>query len=324
MEIERKDAQIFSVDMNGDAPHGSFTAVLSAPTLDRDGDTLLADGWKQPLPDRITMDVDHQMSVAGTVGSAHPYIDADGSLKVDGIFASTPLAQEVRTLVNEGHITTLSVAFLSEKSTKDGATRVQRELLNGAFVAIPSNREAIVLSSKSGARNSKSDAAHIQSIHDASQSLGATCSETAAKSSRRPELKAIAGSIEALRERVTDALQDANTGTYVWSRGIVPDGNGGGYVVFELDDMDEPSSGEMFKQAFTDDGAVVTLVGDPTPVDLQEVVKPDPDPDNESAVAPTAAAKAAAGSAAADEDAEMQFRAAQFRAYTYLLAPERG
>lgn len=175
MDIIRKDATITNTD---DGFPGAFEVILSAPTKDRDGDTLRPDEWKQPLPGHITFDSDHGMSVATTVGSGVPRIDEEtGNLIVSGTYSSLARAQEVRTLVNEGHIRTTSVAFMSEKAQKDGATVVQRELLNGAFVAIPSNREALVLSSKgikAGARNSATDAQRIQQIHDLALELGAT------------------------------------------------------------------------------------------------------------------------------------------------------
>lgn len=178
MAIIKKDATITNTD---EAFPGSFEVILSAQTKDRDGDTLLKDGWKLPLPEHITFDSDHGMTVEKTVGSGVPRIDEEsGNLIVSGTYSSLPRAQEVRTLVNEGHIRTTSVAFMSEKSQKDGATVSVRELLNGAFVAIPSNREALVLSSKglkAGARNSKADAEKVQGIHDHAASLGADCGQ---------------------------------------------------------------------------------------------------------------------------------------------------
>ncbi len=163
-------------------PNGAFDIILSAQTKDRDGDTLTADEWKMPLPDHITMDLDHGMSVASTVGSGKPFINPDGDLQVRGGYSSIARAQEVRSLVNEGHIRTTSVAFMTEEkaSTKDGKSKPVRELLNGAFVAIPSNREAVILSSKAidvkvGARNNATDAAHIQAMHDSASHLGAVC-----------------------------------------------------------------------------------------------------------------------------------------------------
>jgi hypothetical protein len=187
MNVIRKDATITNTD---DEFPGSFRVILSAPTKDRDGDTLLPGEWKLPLPDHITFDIDHEMSVRGTIGSGRPYINdagqvpeaPTGAVIVDGKYWSGELGQDTRSKVTEGHIKTTSVAFLTEKTQKDGVTVSQRELLNGAFVAIPSNREALVLSSKalkSGARNSAADAKQIQSIHDTTAALGADCATVA-------------------------------------------------------------------------------------------------------------------------------------------------
>ncbi len=183
MFVTKAIAEITPADNDAETPSGAFEVILSAPTLDRDGDTLHSDEWKQPLPDHITFDMDHGMTVATTIGSGAPRIEDDGTLRVSGTYSSLPRGQEVRTLVNEGHIRTTSVAFMTEKSQKD--SKPVRELLNGAFVAVPSNREAVVLSSKgfevleeetkAGARNSASDQKSIQAAHDAMVALGAKC-----------------------------------------------------------------------------------------------------------------------------------------------------
>jgi hypothetical protein len=309
MNVIRKDATITNTD---EEFPGSFEVVLSAPTEDRDGETLLPEEWKQPLPSHITFDVDHGMSVATTVGSGVPSINDAGELVVAGTYSSLPRAQEVRTLVNEGHIKTTSVAFMTEPSeTKDGKKTTVRELLNGAFVAIPSNREALVLSSKgvkAGARNSAADASVIQSMHDAAVSLGADCSGAKSYMPAPTTLKAVAGSLEAVQERVQDALSDAyGTDSYVWLRATLSDS-----VVYELSPVDGGSDSETYQESYTDDGSVVTLAGDAVAVDLAEVVKPDPDEDAsaEPAASPaTAPAKAAAlaETKAADDD-ELQTR----------------
>lgn len=185
--------------VKSDNPNGEFDVILSTNTLDRDGDNLNADEWKQPLPDHITFDSDHGMSVATTVGSGKPFINDAGQLQVRGTFASTDHAQNVRTLVNEGHIKTTSVAFLERKGKKDA--RPERELLNGAFVAVPANPEALVLASKRAVVDTitaKAPAAAApesgppegspadeldeqkmaQAIHDAACHLGAVCVES--------------------------------------------------------------------------------------------------------------------------------------------------
>jgi hypothetical protein len=171
------------------SPHGSFDVILSAPVKDRDGETLKPDEWEK-LPEHITFDIDHGMSVASTVGSGKPTIDEKGNLRVAGTYASTDLGQMTRRLVNEKHIRTTSVAFLRKSVPAKGKAKpkVSRELLNGAFVAVPANPAALVLDSKSfrdavlaggakeGRRNNKTDAQAIQSIHDHATTLGASCS----------------------------------------------------------------------------------------------------------------------------------------------------
>lgn len=169
-------------DADGD-PNGEFDVILSAPTLDRDGEVIDAKVF-EPLPDHITFDIDHGMSTATTVGSGTPEYLPDGRLRVKGTYSSIPRAQEVRTLVREGHIRTTSVAFMGAvREEKDGVQHiVKAELLNGAFVPIPSNRESVVLSAKSyddalkaGARNSTKDSERLQTAHDLLVQNGAKC-----------------------------------------------------------------------------------------------------------------------------------------------------
>ncbi len=329
MKVETKDATIRPVGDDQDFP-GGFEVILSSPTKDRDGDTLLPGDWKTPLPDHITFDQDHLMSVAGTVGSGRPELeDVTGNLVVRGTYSSLPRAQEVRTLVKEGHIRTTSVAFLTEKSTrKDGSQSVSRELLNGAFVAIPSNREAVVLAAKefgakAGARNSKADAGRIQSIHDHAVALGAEHGDGTGKSAPTRtaknlvrQTKSIVGSVEALQARVQDALQDETGGRgWAWLRGVIP-GDAGGTLVYDLSD---PYSGDAdtFRRTYTDDGVVVTLNNDATEVDILEIVVPDPDSDeqqDDSAAIETADAASAAAvrSVDADEDSLIALRVRSF------------
>lgn len=238
-------------------PHGGFHVVLSAATLDRDGEVVDTRAF-EPLPAHITFDIDHGMSVRSVVGSGVPFYAVDGTLQVKGGFSSIPLAQEVRTLVKEGHIRTTSVAAMSTKrETKDGVPHiVSGELLNGSFVAIPSNRESVVLSAK--AFSAAEETAPAGVVH-----------------------KSIVGSIEALRDRVADALEDTYPGKYPNVHGVIPAGevNAGGTVVF---DVWGDEGRESYQTSYDDDGAVVTLTGDPSPVDVLEIVLPDADADREA------------------------------------------
>jgi HK97 family phage prohead protease len=163
MNSGRLTATLKSTSKSG-SPYGSFEAVLSVPTKDRDGE-VVDPGAFNPLPDHITIDLDHAMSVEKTVGSGRPFYDGT-TLKFTGTYASHPLAQMVRSLVDEGHIRTMSVAYMNsvyETDQRDGLTHLRRaELLNAGIVAIPSNREALITASKSF--NDRPGAAGGQSV----------------------------------------------------------------------------------------------------------------------------------------------------------------
>lgn len=175
--INRFDVDIKAVK---DGSDGEFEAVLSIPTKDRDGEIVDARAF-EPLPEYIPIDVDHGMSVTSTVGSGTPYYDGD-VLRFTGKFASTQLGQEVRTLVMEGHVRKMSVAFMSAQRVEDedGTTHVvSAELLNAAIVAIPSNREADILAAK--ALDLKANKGQsLQQIHDLAATAGAECATKAA------------------------------------------------------------------------------------------------------------------------------------------------
>lgn len=219
-------ATIKSTSLDTKAPNGSFEATLSVPTLDRDDEIVDADAF-DPLPDHITIDLDHAMTVEKTVGSGRPTYDGQ-LLTFKGTYASTPLAQMTRTLVDEGHIRTMSVAYMNavyEVDKKDGKKHLRKaELLNAGIVGIPSNRDALITASKSlvgdvlaaahaeddatveaGARHSTKNAALLQSAHDALVQLGVECKhadeagdEKKISTETNPETKAATAAVAAV------------------------------------------------------------------------------------------------------------------------------
>lgn len=295
-ETVRKDAlaAIKPGEDDKSSPNGSFHIILSTAAKDRDGEELHPDEWEQPLPDRITMDVDHGMSVASTVGSGVPTIE-DGELHVRGTYSSVPRAQEVRTLVGEGHVTKTSVAFLRKVATDaDGAKSVKRELLNGAFVAIPSNDEARVLSSKTavkeGRRNSGSDAEKIQTIHDQASALGANCGM---KSAARKDADTTAAADPGALAQGVDAAIDS--------------------AIDLLAQVDATTLPEPVQQA------IALIQGADATVDELLAALGVPDPDEDTGGTDTASATAAAAKAAAAEaDADLAVRALALRAQIAL------
>jgi len=189
-DIVRKSvtAQIVDSGSADDPFPGTFEAVLATADSDREGETATKSEWQLPLPDSIPINPDHTMdNVLLTMGSATPELQEDGTLLIKGRYAATDDAQKLRSLVNDKHVTGMSVEFMRKRTpsnAKGGAPTytVSRELIGGAFTNYPINTHARVLTSKAGARNSKSDAANIQAVHDASMALGADCGAQTEKS----------------------------------------------------------------------------------------------------------------------------------------------
>jgi uncharacterized protein len=130
-------------------PNGAFEAILSTGTVDRDGE-IVDPGAFNPLPADLPIHVDHQfMDVTKIVGRGVPFYDGP-VLKVRGMYASTPTAQAVRGLIDEGMIKTMSVGFhRPQMATKGGVKHVTKaELIEASFVSVPANAEALVTMAK--------------------------------------------------------------------------------------------------------------------------------------------------------------------------------
>lgn len=185
--IEKKTFALAEVKAaESENPNGEFEVVLSAETVDRDGE-VIDKGAFEPLPESIPFHAFHDFN--DPIGRAVPFYDGD-VLKARGFFASTPRAQEIRTLVSEGVIGHTSVGFMAAIREDDADVPHVKsgELLEGSFVSIPSNREASVLMAKgfdgkAGARNSTKDSERLQNIHDLAVANGATCAATEEASS---------------------------------------------------------------------------------------------------------------------------------------------
>lgn len=141
MDIKMKAALATVTDTSANAEEfpGTFEVELSNETLDRDGDTLKAEDWETPLPDRITFVNDHTHKMASVVGSAVPEL-VDGRILCKGTWARDKESQDTRAKIE--HVPYTSVAYAEKSNGK-------RELINGAFVVVPSNKTTRVLASKS-------------------------------------------------------------------------------------------------------------------------------------------------------------------------------
>lgn len=134
---------------------GTWTAIGSAPTEDRDGEVVDAFAFAnhpKGLPESIPVHDGHRFEGSKTlVGRARPHYDRNGVLLLEGAFAPTDAGQEVRGLVRDGFLDSMSVVFIDpERYTKDGTPHIKAaELLACDFVSIPSNRDARVLTVRS-------------------------------------------------------------------------------------------------------------------------------------------------------------------------------
>lgn len=320
------DLDLKAVDGDED-PNGSFYAVLSKPSTDRDGEIVDSKAF-DPLPARITIDVDHGLTVDSVVGSGVPTYEADGSLTVTGTYSSIPRAQEVRTLVSEGHVTAMSVTFINGQRDKDqkGVTHVKSaELVNATFCVAGVNRDALVLaakamSAKAGKRNSTSDAEHLQAAHDHMVSAGADCTGAKSiKALRRTDVKAVAGSYEDRQEDILEALVEANTEAIA---AAYPDYGPGNYgyavhIVATFDDRVVYQIGwdddDAYQVAYTWDGEEVTLTGTPVEVSVDQVISASTEAPEETSTA-SAVKAVAAGDLQAGDDLAIRARALQIQA----------
>jgi hypothetical protein len=101
MDVIRKDATITNTD---DAFPGSFEVILSAPTKDRDGETLLPRSGSSRSRSTSPSTSGPRDVRRGTVGSGVPRSTRRATSIVSGTYSSLPHAQDTRTLVKEGHI----------------------------------------------------------------------------------------------------------------------------------------------------------------------------------------------------------------------------
>lgn len=319
-----------------DDGNGEFEAVLSTKSTDRDGESI-APGAFEPLPASIPLYHHHDwMQKALPVGRAEPFYDGD-VLKAKGVFASTPRAQEIRTLVTEGVIDAMSVGYLVGKADKKTIT--SGDLFEASFTAIPSNAEAAITAAKAiggltievsgdertvdavradlqdkgiddaevkaGARNNASDSGRLQQIHDLSVENGADCSGAKALT------KAITGSMEDRQENLRLALVEANADALAeaypsddddraWRLHIVATFDDS--VVYRIGWSDEETAWSV---GYSFDGDTATISGTPERVVVEQIIRPasEDEGEAETPMSKSVAAPAEAG-AATDEPGE--------------------
>lgn len=119
--------------------------VASTETKDREGEVLPVAGWElgnfKKNPVLLWSHQAHQLPI----GKVLDVFVEGKNLIADAVFAGHQFAQEVKKLVQEGFIKTVSVGFLPLENDANGNV-IKQELLELSFVNVPANPEAAVAS----------------------------------------------------------------------------------------------------------------------------------------------------------------------------------
>lgn len=176
----------------------------------------------------------HGGSTADIVGTVTEAKEDDYGLWVHADFAKTDLAQETRTLVNEGHVTGLSIGYEPiswERDTTEDGKEILRlkelKLYDVTITAVPVNPEAAITNAKtaiSAAAKAEADLlksepdslgdlstryeAAAKQLRDAADTLDAVCK--AAKSGGISKAETVARWRARVRRRELELEQTAN------------------------------------------------------------------------------------------------------------------
>lgn len=241
MTIEGKhfvEVTVKALDPTEEFPNGSFEAVLSDPTEDRDGEIIDPGAFEVygPLPEYMPALADHERSVATTVGWGVPSYE-DGKFMFRGPFDPDDFSQLVRAKIKSGSIRKMSVGFRNAvRKVIDGVVHiVSAEPLEGSFVVIPANPNAT-----------------IQSV----KSYG--------------EIEPPAGSFEEVQEDALEALRLFYADAYVCLIATFTD-----HVVYEVCHWPAEATDGTFSLNYSNgaDGELV-LDGEPSAVEVEQVITP--------------------------------------------------
>ena len=146
--VKRAENWLKVKGMDGD----KLTAVASTSAVDRDGERFAPGAFRAHLADYLANPVVLAAHVHQSpdgrptiIGSAKRLEYEDDALVFEMQFASTALAQEWRSLYEEGHARAFSVGFIpiSGKVIDGVYTHTEAELLEISAVPVGSNREAL-------------------------------------------------------------------------------------------------------------------------------------------------------------------------------------
>jgi HK97 family phage prohead protease len=122
---------------------GKISFIASDETLDRSGEVIPIDSWDlENYKKNPVLLVNHDYRVENIVGKAKNIRREKGKLIFDPVFHDiTQLAREVKEMVEQEILNTVSVGFMPHGPQKDGE-RSTNELFEISFVPVPANPSA--------------------------------------------------------------------------------------------------------------------------------------------------------------------------------------
>ena len=125
---------------NVDSEEGSFEVVASSGKVDRLGDTINPKGWylknykKNPviLWSHSTGGMFGGTAIPPVAKAKKVWVEDEKELKIKGIWADTPFAQELRTLVEGGFLNAVSVGFLPLIEDEKGLIEIEGKMYRRA------------------------------------------------------------------------------------------------------------------------------------------------------------------------------------------------
>lgn len=146
--LKSEEIQKFIADTKAAEDTGTFDIVISTPTPDRAGESIIQNGWEtenyQKNPVVLWAHNYQNLPVAIT---DELYLK-DGKTHARGRFAPHDFAQDIRKLYDAGFIFAASVGFIP--LDMDGKIIKRAELLEWSFVPVPCNAEAVRMAKAGG------------------------------------------------------------------------------------------------------------------------------------------------------------------------------
>lgn len=121
---------------------GTFKVVATTSTIDRDGESILVEGWDfaNYLKNPIILACHNYWDMKAIIGATTNIKIEGQSVVVEGVFADTEEGQYARKLYDDGMLNTVSVGFIIKERMANVITKA--ELLEISFVPVPANPEA--------------------------------------------------------------------------------------------------------------------------------------------------------------------------------------